>query len=41
MGALSKYGKIGVTSIGDSLEEAQQTYDSTVRFLMEQARMIN
>ena len=27
MGALSEFGKLGLTSIGDSLEEAQEIYD--------------
>ena len=35
MGALSEYGKLGLTSIGNSLEEAQQIYDRVVAVLDE------
>ena len=33
IGALSQYGKVGVTCIGDSREEADQLYEWTVRVL--------
>ena len=33
MGALSEFGKLGLTSIGNSLEEAQAIYDRVVAVL--------
>ena len=33
MGALSEFGKLGLTSIGNSLEEAQEIYDRVVEVL--------
>ncbi len=36
IGALSQFGKIGVTCIGDSHEQAQQLYEWTVRILDEE-----
>jgi hypothetical protein len=33
IGALSQYGKLGMTCIGDSAEEAQQLFDNTVEIL--------
>jgi len=33
MGCLSEFGKLGVTSIGDSLEQAQEIYDRVVQVL--------
>jgi hypothetical protein len=38
LGALSKYGKVGVTCIGDSLEEAQNIFDRTVEMLHSNAK---
>ena len=35
IGALSQYGKLGMTCIGNSSEEAQQLFESTVRILDE------
>ena len=35
MGALSEFGKLGLTSIGNSLEEAQEIYDRVVAVLDE------
>jgi hypothetical protein len=35
IGALSQYGKLGMTCIADSTEEAQQLFESTVRILDE------
>jgi len=40
LGALSKYGKVGVTCIGDSAEEAQSIFDRTVQMLHEQAKIL-
>ena len=33
IGALSQYGKLGITSIGNSPEEAQQLFENTVKVL--------
>jgi PGM1 C-terminal domain len=33
IGSLSEYGKVGLTSIGNSLEEAQAIYDRVVQVL--------
>ena len=33
MGALSQYGKVGATCIGNSYEEAQQLYDNVISVL--------
>ena len=40
LGALSKYGKVGVTCIGDSPEEAQSIFDRTVEMLHQQAKVL-
>jgi hypothetical protein len=37
IGALSQYGKLGMTAIGDSTEQAQTLFDETVRILDEVA----
>jgi len=37
MGAMSKHGKVGMTCIGDSPEDAKYIYDSTVKLLCEEA----
>ena len=37
MGALSEHGKLGLTSIGNSLEQAQEIYDRVVAVLDEAA----
>jgi hypothetical protein len=37
IGALSQYGKLGMTAIGDSPEQAQTLFDETVRILDEVA----
>jgi len=36
IGALSQYGKLGMTCIGDTAEEAQEIFDRTVRLLDDQ-----
>ena len=37
LGSLSKFGKVGVTCIGDSLEEAEEIYQKTVKMLKDMA----
>jgi len=37
IGALSQYGKIGMTSIGNSPEEAETLFEDTTRVLDEEA----
>lgn len=41
MGALSEFGKLGLTSIGNSLEEAQEIYDHVETVLDKEAVSIN
>lgn len=41
MGALSEFGKLGLTSIGNSLEEAQEIYDRVVAVLDRETEFIN
>ena len=41
MGALSEFGKLGVTSIGDSREEAQAIYDRVERVLDQETQLIH
>jgi hypothetical protein len=36
-GSLSKYGKLGVTCIGDNEEDAKWIYDQTIKYLRDQA----
>jgi hypothetical protein len=33
MGALSEFGKLGLTSIGDSLQQAEDLYNQVVKVL--------
>jgi hypothetical protein len=33
MGALSEFGKLGLTSIGDSLQQAEELYNQVVKVL--------
>ena len=40
MGALSEFGKLGLTSIGNSLEEAQEIYDRVETVLDKATNMI-
>ncbi|WP_019509353.1 peptide ligase PGM1-related protein [Pleurocapsa sp. PCC 7319] len=41
MGALSEFGKLGLTSIGNSLEEAQAIYDRVVAVLDRETEFLN
>ncbi len=41
MGALSEFGKLGLTSIGNSLEEAQEIYDRVEAVLDRETEFIN
>ncbi len=37
IGAVSKYGKLGMTCIGDSLEEAKSLHDRAIQLLKQEA----
>jgi hypothetical protein len=41
MGCLSQFGKLGLTSIGDSPQQAQDIYNKVVKFLDEETRSEN
>ena len=38
MGCLSQFGKLGLTSIGDSPQQAEDTYNKVIKFLDEETR---
>jgi hypothetical protein len=38
MGALSEFGKLGLTSIGDSLQQAEDLYNQLVKVLDEETK---
>jgi hypothetical protein len=38
MGALSEFGKLGLTSIGDSLQQAEDSYNQVVNVLDEETK---
>ncbi|HEY9857900.1 MAG TPA: peptide ligase PGM1-related protein, partial [Candidatus Obscuribacterales bacterium] len=38
MGALSEFGKVGVTSIGNSLQQAEDIYNRVVKVLDEETQ---
>ena len=41
MGCLSEFGKVGLTSIGNSLEEAQQIYQRVKEVLNKETQMFD
>jgi hypothetical protein len=41
MGCLSQFGKLGLTSIGDSLQQAEDIYNKVVKVLDQESRSDN